>query len=77
MAGNVATARAPDGILPNQAEAALPTVCDRRPCTRKRHSHASGRAICKSCQHHGAAAAARWDFVVCVFGCGRVQLVGR
>jgi hypothetical protein len=25
----------------------------------------------------GAAAAARWDFVVCVFGCGRVQLVGR
>ena len=37
--------RPPDGIRPNQAEAALPMVCRSHPRTRMGNSYATGRAI--------------------------------
>jgi hypothetical protein len=62
----ITTIRPPDRFRPNQAEAAFPMVCERRPCTRKVHCHATGRAICKSCQLPRCAESAKKHVDDCV-----------
>jgi hypothetical protein len=48
MVGNVATIRPPDGLRPNQAEAASPMVCGWRPGRRLGHAYATGHEISHS-----------------------------